>query len=394
MLVTAEKASLLWISPDGPPPGLGELLGRQWEVTPRRWTGSIAQWLDEAEVAVISPPGDGSFDLRDLSRLLDEVDRSQAVAVVLLPPHLPADNLLVRRRGRFVLVPADVSADGLAARIDAAAALQPVIRHLQADLESLRSFNGTGELEDLDEELRLAARLQRDFLPQRLPEVGPIRFAALFRPATWVSGDIYDVFRLDENHVGFYVADVVGHGLPAALLTIFLKKSLQTKRILGHSYEIVSPPITLALLNDDICQQGLTSCQFCTAWYGIVDARTLRLRCARGGHPPALLLSRDQPPRQLAPNGPLLGVFPGETFQPMEVALRPGQRVVVYSDGAEEALRDFGAPERCAIGEVCEELLELPPEEMALQLTARIDQRRAEAARCDDITVVVMDVQG
>ena len=265
---------------------------------------------------------------------------------------------------------------------------------LAADLESLRSFNGTGDLEDLDEELRLAARLQRDFLPQRLPEVGPVRFAALFRPATWVSGDIYDVFRLDEDHVGFYVADVVGHGLPAALLTIFLKKSLQTKRILGHSYEIVPPPITLALLNDDICQQGLTSCQFCTAWYGIINVRTGRLRCARGGHPPALLLSPNAPPRQVAPDGPLLGVFPGETFQPMEVTVSPGQRVVVYSDGAEEALRDLGGPERCAIAEACEGLLHLPVQEMALQLTARIDERRASAGRCDDITVVVMDFQG
>ena len=82
-------------------------------------------------------------------------------------------------------------------------------------------------------------------MSRRLPEVGPIRFGALYRPATWVSGDIYDVVRLDETHVGFYVADAVGHGMPAALLTMFIKKALLTKRILGHTYEILPPHVSL-----------------------------------------------------------------------------------------------------------------------------------------------------
>ncbi len=84
----------------------------------------------------------------------------------------------------------------------------------------------------LDEELRLAARLQQDFLPKSLPNVGRLHFHTLFRPAGYVSGDLYDVMRLDERRIGFYMADAVGHGMPAALLTMFLKHALVTKELL------------------------------------------------------------------------------------------------------------------------------------------------------------------
>jgi len=68
----------------------------------------------------------------------------------------------------------------------------------------------------VDQELRLDSRLQRDFLPKQLPTVGDIRFHVLYRPATWVCGDVYDVQRLDERFIGFYLADAVGHGVAAA----------------------------------------------------------------------------------------------------------------------------------------------------------------------------------
>ncbi len=394
MVVATEKTRLLWVCADAMPSNVSQAVDGNWEVQGCPWAVPISHLLHEVKVAVICPPADGRFQVHVLTDLLDQVDRSGAVAVVLLPANLPANNLLARRRGQYVLTPADISPVELAAQIAAAEALQPAIEHLQADVEAVRSFAPGNGLEEFDEEMRLAARLQRDFLPQSLPEVGPINFAALFRPASWVSGDMYDVFRLDENHIGFYVADVVGHGLPAALLTIFVKKSLQTKRILGNSYEIVPPAITLALLNDDICRQGLTSCQFCTAWYGIIDTGTLRMQWARGGHPPALLLDPDGSARRLEGKGALLGVFPGETFGGQEVALTPGQRVVIFSDGAEEALGGPSGQDGKALSGACKDLMGLPPREMALHLTARIDEYRASDTRSDDATVLILETGG
>lgn len=391
MAVATEKSRLLWVCADAMPPGIARAVEGRWEVQDCPWAVPIAHRLREARVAVICPPAAGRLDVQVLAALLDEVDRSGAVAVVLLPADLPANNVLAQRRGQYVLTPADVPPGELAARIAAAEALQPAIQHLRADVEAVRRSGSGKDAEDFDEQMLLAARLQRDFLPQSLPEVGPITFASLYRPASWVSGDLFDVFRLDESHIGFYVADVVGHGLPAALLTIFVKKSLQTKRILGNSYEIVPPAITLALLNDDLCRQGLTSCQFCTAWYGIIDVPSLRMQWGRGGHPSGLLMAPDEPVQHLDGVGPLLGVFPGETFQGREVALSHGQRLVIFSDGAEEALGGVSGQDGSALAGACRDLLHLPPREMALHLTARIDERRAEDGRCDDATVLIVD---
>src|SRR5439155_6744829 len=118
------------------------------------------------------------------------------------------------------------------------AALQQEITTLREELGEARRRDESLNfyLSKVDDEQRLAARLQQDFLPKSLPRIGRVAFHTVFRPAGYVSGDLYDVMRLDEKHVGFYVADAVGHGMPAALLTMFLKMALVTKEIIAGGY--------------------------------------------------------------------------------------------------------------------------------------------------------------
>src|SRR4051812_12621367 len=116
----------------------------------------------------------------------------------------------------------------------------------------------------LDEELRLAARIQQDFLPKLLPQVGNVHFHTLFRPAGYVSGDIYDVARLDETTVGFFVCDAVGHGMPAALLTMFIKRAMVTKEILASGYRLLDPGETLRNLNQSLVDQNLSQATYTT----------------------------------------------------------------------------------------------------------------------------------
>ena len=394
MIVLTEQRSLLWFGPGQMPANVEAALSGQWQAVHCPTAQAVSDRLNGTGLVLIAPAADEKVDTRRLSSLLDEIDRSQAVAIVLIPEHSPEADIFSRRRGQYVLVDVDAPPVALAACLEAAAALQPTIRDLQTDVAAVRGF-GAGtplELERVDEEMRLAARLQRDFLPRSLPQVSPVRFAALFRPASWVSGDIYDVFRLDEDNIGFYVADVVGHGMPAALLSIFVKRALQTKRIVGSTYEIVSPDEALTQLNEDICQQELTSCQFCTAVYGIVNVRSLLLRYARGGHPVPLLLSADGSLDKLDAAGPLLGVLPGESFELGEISLCRGDRLVVYSDGLEEAMCPLGGAGGLAMGKHFAQLRELQPEEMIFQLAGRIDTDRATDRPADDITVLVMDI--
>lgn len=148
------------------------------------------------------------------------------------------DNMAVERTN---------ATDGTVARIHPVeSSLDTVQRELdavKAELEAMRRRDTTLEfyMRRLDEELRLAARVQQDFLPKSMPKVANVRFQTLFRPAAHVSGDLYDVMRLDESHVGFYMADAVGHGMPAALLTMFLKQALVTKDIFPGGYRLLEP---------------------------------------------------------------------------------------------------------------------------------------------------------
>src|SRR5256885_4306186 len=138
--------------------------------------------------------------------------------------------------------------------------LQGEITSLQDEVNLLRRRDETLNfyMQRVDEEMRLAARLQQDFLPKTLPQLGKVRFHSLYRPAGYVSGDLYDVMRLDESHVGFYMADAVGHGMPAALLTMFIKNALITKQITPEGYRLLAPGETMAGLNDSIISQNLS----------------------------------------------------------------------------------------------------------------------------------------
>src|SRR4051812_16087294 len=157
--------------------------------------------------------------------------------------------------------------------LDQLGGLQDEIQTLHAEINGLRRRDETLRfyMHRLDEELRLAARIQQDFLPKFLPQVGPVHFHTLFRPAGYVSGDLYDVMRLDEDHVGFFVCDAVGHGMPAALLTMFIKRALVTKEIYNSGYRLLDPCETLKRLNDALVEQNLSQATYATAMYGIVN---------------------------------------------------------------------------------------------------------------------------
>ena len=138
--------------------------------------------------------------------------------------------------------------------------------------------------------VRLASRLQKSLLPSSQISLPGAQFATRVLPASSVSGDFFDIFRLDEHHIGFYVADARGHGIPAALLTVYVKKALWTKEIEGHSYRIVSPAQTLAQLNTDLLADRLSDSHFITMCYAIYNVQTRDLVWCNGGHPPTLVV--------------------------------------------------------------------------------------------------------
>ena len=301
--------------------------------------------------------------------------------------------------GEAVLPPA-----GLEVAIAKELAVEETLDRVQRELNAVR-----GELETLqrrddvmryhmqriDEELKLAARLQQDFLPRKLPTVGPVKFHTLFRPAGHVSGDLYDVMRLDEHHVGFYMADAVGHGMPAALLTMFLKQALVTKEITPQGYRLLEPSATMARLNDALVEQNLSHATFATAIYGYVNTQTFEVVFSRGGHPNPLVLGSAGEMRSIDSDGSLLGIFPSETFEQTRIQLQPGERFIVYSDGVEFAFAGIDAMETTNWRSELQRRAMTPTEQILRDFADEVDRFGPEPSKKkDDLTMIVLDVQG
>ncbi len=198
-----------------------------------------------------------------------------------------------------------------------------------------RSARSLRERHDvLVRELRLAERVQRSMLPRTLPDLPNVAFGASLRPSLHLAGDFYNITRLDRDHLAICLGDVMGHGPAAALLGVFAMQGLRMKKIEGSSYEIIQPSEVLDGLSRDLMEADFAESPFVTMFYGVIDLTGPSLTYCCGGHPPALLLRGDGPPRPLGEGGPLLGVYEAE-FRQETVPLLPGDRLLVFSDGIE-----------------------------------------------------------
>lgn len=274
------------------------------------------------------------------------------------------------------------------------AGMQSQIASLSEEIDTLRKRDEAVKfyMHRLDEEMRLAARLQQDFLPKSLPEVGPVRFHTLFRPAGYVSGDLYDVMRLDERHVGFHIADAVGHGMPAALLTMFIKNALVTKEINPQGYRLLPPSETMSRLNEALVGQNLSYATFATAVYGMINTDTLKVSITRGGHPNPLILRADGSTETIQAEGSLLGIFEGEVFTQGEAQLYPGDRLMLFSDGIEVAFSDDKELDTDRWRRELEDRRHLSSKEIIESLTFHLDNQSGSLTPKDDLTIILADI--
>jgi sigma-B regulation protein RsbU (phosphoserine phosphatase) len=271
--------------------------------------------------------------------------------------------------------------------------LQSEINSLQDEVNLLRRRDETIDfyMKRVDEEMRLAARLQQDFLPKVFPQIGLVRFHSLYRPANYVSGDLYDVMRLDEEHIGFYMADAVGHGMPAALLTMFIKNALVTKQITTDGYHLLTPGQTMGRLNDTMVGQNLSYATFATAIYGYVNAHSLEFTFARGGHPCPVLI-RNKQISDIPCDGSLLGIFADEKFESATVQLYPGDRVMLYTDGFEVAFTSDDKIDTTRWREELQLRAHLPTEQLLTEFSDHIDREMGSLRPKDDLTMVIVEV--
>jgi serine phosphatase RsbU (regulator of sigma subunit) len=183
-----------------------------------------------------------------------------------------------------------------------------------------------------EEELNLARRIQRSFLLSQFPARPGIEVHALNVSSKQVSGDFYDVVPAGERAFLVCVADVSGKGVPAALLGSMLQASLRTQAPIASSVGAM-----VSNVNQMLCQ-GVANGQFATMFLGRVDEESMTLSYVNAGHNHPVLVRAGGKRELLDKGGPMVGILEGIPFEEAKVALAPGDRVVIYTDGLSEAM--------------------------------------------------------
>ena len=194
--------------------------------------------------------------------------------------------------------------------------------------------------EQADEEMRLARGIQNGLLPRTLPAVRGLDVAVRWRPSAAVSGDTYDAHALRDGRLVVAVADVVGKGLPAALLTSTLQAGLRLLRPDGPDPAAALASATARL--DRLIAEATEPHQFATLAWAVVEPATGRVWSVAAGHPAPRIRRAAGRVEALDGGGPLLGVLPDARFSVAEARLMPGDTLVLFSDGLTEALRPDG----------------------------------------------------
>ncbi|MBO0858398.1 MAG: SpoIIE family protein phosphatase [Chloracidobacterium sp.] len=238
-----------------------------------------------------------------------------------------------------------------------------------------------------DRELAAAEEIQQSLLPRRMPVLKGAELAVAWRPAGPVSGDYFDAIQFDPLRAALCVGDVMGKGMPAALVMSNLQALVKAFA------SAAAPPQRLCeQINRAVCG-NLPEGGYITFFYGLYETASRRFVYANAGHNPPLLARRDGLTARLSEGGIVLGLFPERGYEQGEVKLRAGDRLLFFTDGVTEAANDAG---------------ELFGEERLLRLL--LDHRRQSASELlktilgavsdfsggsfqDDVTLVALAVE-
>jgi Stage II sporulation protein E (SpoIIE) len=241
----------------------------------------------------------------------------------------------------------------------------------------------------LEGELQLARKVQHDLHPRPAAVTRHIDFAASSVSSDHVGGDFHDVFETPSGAVAIVLGDVSGKGVSAALLASVIQGAIRSATAPQHE-------TACEQVNRMLCER--TSCErFATLFWGVFDPATRLLRYVNAGHAaPILQRSRDGRIERLHEGGPLLGILPGARFAAGEVMIEPGDSLVVYSDGVNEAanlqMEEFGEARIEQI--VAAQRDQAPsPKELCGQIIEQVGQFVSSQVLADDRTLVAVRFQ-
>ena len=218
---------------------------------------------------------------------------------------------------------------GVARRI---LSIQEELRTQQLHLKESRDLV-TRAYDIVQEDLENAAAVQKSMLPTNGLLNQSISSAWCYRPAMGISGDYLDIFQVGENRLFFYLLDVSGHGVTAALRSSAISQLLRPISGIMDGLETHGPAHIVERLNRHLCEANQDIDYFATLVIGDIDAANGLLRITSAGHPPPLLLRQDHPSLEVEAGGLPIGIDPGACYTHAEIWLHPSDTLLLYSDG-------------------------------------------------------------
>lgn len=201
-------------------------------------------------------------------------------------------------------------------------------------IENARLYEEERKLLALEEDLRTARHIQHSLLPKENPKLEGIDIAGLYIPAKQVGGDYYDFIPIDDDHLGIAIADVSGKGTSAALLMANLQACLRGQAVINRS---VKDTVTKANL---MLSRFMDMGKFITLFYGILNIKNITFTYTNAGHNFPFLLDVDGNVKTLEKGGMILGVFDSAVYEEETVRLKPGDLLLLYTDGITEATNE------------------------------------------------------
>jgi sigma-B regulation protein RsbU (phosphoserine phosphatase) len=305
------------------------------------------------------------------------------IALVRIGPGSPDITLI--RRGLFLFI-AGVLYDNITGIFGHYYNVEPFafipLLALLGIVAGRRTLVNEQELKVIRKELEIAQRIQSSILPSSFPVSKSFRVAARYCPMSSVAGDFYDFILAKDHEAGLFIADVSGHGVPAALIASMVKLAATT-----HRADAENPSSLLDGMNATLC--GNTHNQFVTAAYVYLNAATQELRYSAAAHPPMLLL-REGEIIEITENGLMLAAFSFATYATLTQSIRPGDRLVLYTDGLLEATNKHEEEFGCLrLHALVLETANLPQAEAVDRIIASI--QRWSPTQVDDLTLLVCD---
>lgn len=187
----------------------------------------------------------------------------------------------------------------------------------------------------LQNDLAIARKLQRSLLPKELSD-GRLQFSFIYKPCEALGGDFLDVYKIDEDHVGIYIADVSGHGVSASMLTVFLRSSINKK--------LLSPAEALADLYRQFNENNFDQNLYITVFYTIIDLKNKRLTYSNAGHNVCpVIFNKDKFQILRMPGIPISDWLEKPLFKDDTADLEAGDSIFLYTDGIVELRGEDGS---------------------------------------------------